>query len=268
MNLKQISERVDKIFPDHYQQLQWNCLVGFHGSIAYGTYVDDVPGNENFSSDIDVMGIIIPPLNYYFGLSEFGTFFPKSGTRQFKQDGIDVVVYELRKFVQLATQGNPSVLTLLWNLPEHYIYKTGVGHSLILNRDMFLGKHVFNAFAGYATQQFQKMQQNKINHNTGEKRKKIIEEFGYDCENAAHLIRILRMGIEFMRTGNLRVFRDDFITLLDIKRGYWSLEEIIGESDTLFAQLQTSFDNSSLPPNPDYEKIDTWLTETLMGEMK
>ena len=41
----------------------------------------------------------------------------------------------------------------------------------------------------------------------GEKRKAIVRKYQYDVKNAAHLIRLLRMGIEFLETGELRVFR-------------------------------------------------------------
>jgi len=51
----------------------------------------------------------------------------------------------------------------------------------------------------------------------GAKRKSLVEKFGYDTKNAAHLILLLRMGIEFLSVGVLHVKRHDAQELLEIK---------------------------------------------------
>lgn len=55
----------------------------------------------------------------------------------------------------------------------------------------------------------------------GERRKALVRRHGYDTKNAAHLIRLLRMGIEFLQSGELLVDRSghDAGELLAIKRG-------------------------------------------------
>jgi len=55
----------------------------------------------------------------------------------------------------------------------------------------------------------------------GKKRRELVRRVGYDAKNAAHLIRLLRMGIEFLTEGTLYVERPDAAELLDIKRGVW-----------------------------------------------
>ena len=52
---------------------------------------------------------------------------------------------------------------------------------------------------------------------------------------AAHLIRLLRMGIEFLRDGEMRVDRGglDATELLDIKHGTWTLEQVQAAEPTL-----------------------------------
>ena len=42
----------------------------------------------------------------------------------------------------------------------------------------------------------------------GQKRRELVRRVGYDAKNAAHLIRLLRMGIEFLTEGTLHV--EDF----------------------------------------------------------
>lgn len=50
----------------------------------------------------------------------------------------------------------------------------------------------------------------------GQKRRELVRRVGYDAKNAAHLIRLLRMGIEFLTEGTLHVERADATELLDI----------------------------------------------------
>jgi hypothetical protein len=58
----------------------------------------------------------------------------------------------------LLLQGNPNVLSLLWCRPQDYLLMSDAGREMIANRHLFHGKHVYNAFAGYAHQQLAKME--------------------------------------------------------------------------------------------------------------
>ena len=74
----------------------------------------------------------------------------------------------------------------------------------------------------------------------GQKRRELVRRVGYDAKNAAHLIRLLRMGIEFLTEGTLHVERADAPELLDIKRGAWPLEKVKAESERLVSTLAGS----------------------------
>jgi hypothetical protein len=97
----------------------------------------------------------------------------------------------------------------------------------------------------------------------GEKRRELVRRFGYDAKNAAHLIRLLRMGIEFLTEGTLFVERADAVELLDIKRGNWTLEEVKSEAERLFQLAQEAYDRSSLPPEPDRERAERLCVEMI-----
>ena len=84
----------------------------------------------------------------------------------------------------------------------------------------------------------------------GQKRRELVRRVGYDAKNAAHLIRLLRMGIEFLTEGTLHVERADAPELLDIKRGAWPLEKVKAEAERLFALSQEAYVRSSLPAEP------------------
>src|SRR3989304_1394283 len=108
-----------------------SILLGYRGSIAHGMYV---PKNDpNSIDDKDVMGIIIPGKEYYYGIEEWGS----RGTKEIKKDEWDIVLYEFRKMIALLSKGNPNVLSLLWLENEDYIRKTLSGIALIKNRNLF-----------------------------------------------------------------------------------------------------------------------------------
>ena len=89
----------------------------------------------------------------------------------------------------------------------------------------------------------------------GEKRKRLVDKYGHDTKNASHLIRLLRMGIEFLTDGEMQVHRKDAQELLSIKNGEWSLEKIKAEAARLFVSSETAYINSKLPTKPDMQKI-------------
>jgi hypothetical protein len=90
----------------------------------------------------------------------------------------------------------------------------------------------------------------------GAKRRELVRRVGYDAKNAAHLIRLLRMGIEFLVEGELHVERPDAEQLLEIKRGDWSIERVKQEAERLFRLAEEAYVRSSLAPKPDKEKAE------------
>lgn len=137
---------------DKYPELNsWSVIQAFRGSISHGMYVPD--SHPNSIDDKDVMGVIVPPVEYYLGLKNYGN----KGTREIKQDEWDIVVYEARKFIYLLSVGNPNVLMLLWLLPKNYLIVKPAGQMIIDNRHLFVGQHVYKAFTGYAYGQLHRM---------------------------------------------------------------------------------------------------------------
>jgi hypothetical protein len=90
----------------------------------------------------------------------------------------------------------------------------------------------------------------------GKKRRELVRLIGYDAKNAAHLIRLLRMGIEFLTEGKLHVERQDAAELLDIKRGAWPLEKVKVQAEHLFTLAQEAYVRSPLPPEPDRDRAE------------
>jgi len=234
---------------------EYGVLGGFRGSIAHGMYVPS--SNHNSIDDKDLMYVIVPGVENYFGISTWGS----RGTKEHMVDEYDVVVYELRKFMGLLAKGNPNVICMLWMKENMYTLMTEAGEMLIENRDIFSSRAMYHSFVGYAYSQFQRMTKFKFEGYMGEKRKALVDKFGYDCKNAAHLIRLLRMGSEFLLEGVLHVERPDAKQLLEIKKGKWSIEKVKIEAERLFARIEASYDKSSLPAEPNYDKINELCVE-------
>lgn len=241
---------------------EWNCLQVWRGSIAHGTYI---PNDDPLSiDDKDLIGICIPDADYYTGLREFGS----RGTEEIQSDPWDIVVYEHRKALRLLAKGNPNMLCMLWSPPEFTTHYTAAGEALLCNRHLFATKAAFPAFRGYAQSQLKKMQKGVYHGYMGEKRRALVDMFGYDTKNASHLIRILRQGIRFMRTGSLEVYREyDAEELIDIKQGKYSFERIQTQAEMLDGALKQAGEESPLPEAPDWDAINRlavhmyWLQE-------
>lgn len=97
----------------------------------------------------------------------------------------------------------------------------------------------------------------------GEKRKELVKQVGYDTKNAAHLIRLLRMGIEFLLEGELHVERADAEELLSIKQGEWSFEKVKEEAERLFKLAEEAYVRSTLPPKPDEKQAERLCMEII-----
>ena len=236
-------------------------LIGWRGSIAHGMYV---PKNDpNSIDDKDILAVVIPGPEFYFGLKDWGS----RGVKELMRNEWDCVGYELKKFVSMLCKGNPNVLGMLWLCREDYMLLSDAGKALIENRKLFATRQAYHSFSGYAHGQLHRMTHMAFEGYMGEKRKALVEKHGYDTKNAAHLIRLLRMGIEFMTEGELHVKRQDATQLLEIKRGEWTLERVKTEADRLFALAEESYVRSPLPPDIDHEKVNGMLADILRGRL-
>lgn len=91
----------------------------------------------------------------------------------------------------------------------------------------------------------------------GAKRKALVKRVGYDAKNAAHLIRLMRMCVEFLVDGVLRVDRTgiDAPELKAIKAGEWGLVEVKAEAERLFAEAKGRRATCPLPSSPPDREI-------------
>jgi predicted nucleotidyltransferase len=233
----------------------WSILLAWRGSVAHGTYRPNTEPNS--IDDKDLMGVVIPGTEWIAGLRQFGS----RGTLEIKRDPWDIVFYDYRKALNLLAKGNPNVLCLLWLPEELYIDLKPAGRALRARRELFATRKTADPFRGYAKSQLEQMERGAHRGYMGEKRRRLAERHGYDTKCASHLIRILRQGIEFLKTGDLEVVRSDAEELLAIKRGEWSFDDVRREASLLDQNLEQAARESPLPEAPDFDEINRLAVE-------
>ena len=137
------------------------------GSHAYGT---NLP-----TSDTDYAGVFVQDMDSILGMSY---------VEQVNDDNNDIVIYELRRFLELLAKNNPTILELL-NTPEDcVIYKDPAFDVIFENRDKFLTKVCSQSFGGYAVAQIKKSrgQDKKQNWEKDKVTRKEVLDFVYVIE--------------------------------------------------------------------------------------
>jgi uncharacterized protein len=112
-----------------------------HGSHAYGTNIE--------TSDEDFKGVAIPPREYFYG---FQNVFEQAESKD-----PDFVVYDIRKFMRLAADCNPSIVEVLFVDDADVLRMTPAGRRLRDARALFLSRKVKHTFSGYAFSQMRRI---------------------------------------------------------------------------------------------------------------
>ena len=79
---------------------------------------------------------------------------------------------------------------------------------------------------------------------------------GYDTKHAMHLVRLSRMAVEILETGQVHVRRDDREELLAVRDGAWSYDALIERSEGLRARIASAKERSSLPDDAHEAGLD------------
>ena len=142
-------------------------LLVIRGSHAYGTNVE--------TSDTDYAGVFIQQLEDILG---------NGYKEQINDDKNDIVIYEIKRFLNLLASNNPTVLELL-NTPEDcVVYKHPAFDEVLQNREKFITKICSKSFGGYGKMQIQKAkgQNKKQNWEKDKVARKDVLDFVYVLE--------------------------------------------------------------------------------------
>lgn len=190
------------------------------------------------------------PDDYYLGLKNFS---------EYNDPVEDTEIHDIKKFIRLASKGNPGLLELLYVADNHILKMDEYGERLRQFRRNFLSKEVYARFGGYAYSQFQKLM---FADRVG-KRAELIDKYGFDCKNASHCLRLYFEGIELLNDGELTLPLVQRQEILDVKMGRVKLEEVLKRNEDLKKQFEYAYLNTKLPKIIDFELINEFLIELI-----
>lgn len=225
------------------------------GSTAYGTSLDDG------QSDHDEIGVMATPWAATVGLApghdKTIVYRPGRGTYDSSSAGdYDLQVHPARKFASLATQGNPTVLMVLFGPLR---YTTPLGDALREIAPAFRSIHARNAFLGYAKAQRERLDGTRGGRHVN--REELEAAHGYDTKYAMHMLRLGYQGIEYMETGRMElpIPGEPGDNLREVRRGEWALPDVLAEAEAIERRLHdTEWD---VPETADFETVNDWLLD-------
>jgi len=238
-------------------------LRGTVGSSLHGLHL----GGQD---DRDEMGIFIEPPEFALGLrlaksgsswSRFEHYVERTqpeGARSGPGD-LDVVNYTLRRWLQLAVSGNPTVLLLLFSPEDTLAVCTDRGRGLRRLAPQIVSRRAGPRFLGYLQSQKERLigtrGQKRVN------RPELIAAHGFDTKYAMHVVRLGRQGIELMETGRLTLpMREpERSRIMSIRRGDVPEAEVVEEVEQVERELEAAIEASPLRPDPDYEAVDAFI---------
>lgn len=179
------------------------------GSRAYGMELD--------LSDHDVLRVVANGEDEYLGLNGF------KESQQFKNDGRDVAVYDVRFYGKLLLAGNPNaVLPLFFDKKNRSVVAPEFESWLLLPR-RFLGPKVVDSFRGMVyrqSQEFREAARGEVSDNKMWKK----------AANALYMLWALK---SLMLYGGLDSASDKVQLFRDVKKGLHSVDTVLRELEWL-----------------------------------
>lgn len=219
------------------------------GSRLYGTHTAD--------SDWDVRGVTLAPKSYWVGARRF-----EQAEAQVPELGLDIVIYDVRKWLHLTVNVNPNVVETLYvpNDSPAVLRATPAWEWIAPRTRPLISRRAHAGYHGYATSQLKKMMVKQAN-KTG--RRELADAHGFDTKFAMHGFRLARQGIELLRTGTMTFPRPDAAHLRRIRDGavYVDAETCIADWEREAAELDQALPTSCLPDAADFEAYDRLLID-------
>lgn len=230
-----VEERLKEVFLDQPFHI---IAIAITGSSAYGM--------NTAASDLDVMGIFLPPPNYILGVEHVEQVMLD------KSLGFEGTMFSFSKWYNLLLQQNPNVMELLWHEENNYIYRDDtIWPQLKKNRSLLLSKKLKHSYAGYAWAQMQRLTKlnEKVNQNSA--RLENFNKYGYDVKAASHVFRLLNSALDALIDKEITVLRPERQFLLSIRDGKYTYDELVKMADRKIELVEQAYITSTLRNSVD-----------------
>lgn len=278
--------------PDGHWAHQRLLLKVRCGSLAHGLATAE--------SDEDTRGVCVPPPRFLYGLSHFEqwqseggdhvifglqkfvrlaldgnpniieTLFTREEDRLFSHPLADLLWRQRDSFLSLKVgqKFGRYAIHQLKKIERHYRWLTfepplkptpeQFGAELGENSPKFPHTAAEKSFRA-AVKHYRAYNEWRKNRNP--KRAELEARYGYDTKHAMHLCRLLKMGCEILRTGEVHVFRPDAEWLRGVREGLLSYQELLQWVAEQEKELARAERESSLPEEPDFEAAENLVLE-------
>lgn len=231
------------------------------GSTLHGTAVDD--GLE----DLDMLAVVVerPEQLAGFGATDTWTYRTKPQGVRSEAGDVDLSVYGLRKFLNLALKGNPTILLALFAPPEFLRRHDARGRQLQALAPLIVSRQSYAPFRGYMRQQHERLLGLRGQRNVT--RPELVDRYGYDTKYAGHIIRLGLQGEELLLTGRLTLPMppEQRELVVAVRNGRYSLA---GVSELIVAaeeRIEAALGKSPLPERPEARAVEGWMLRTYLA---
>lgn len=215
------------------------------------------------TDDLDIYGVFLDVPAVVLGL-EPRRHFVWSTARDDRRNGpedVDLTLYSLRRWAQLAAKGNATAL--------HFVFANATATSNELwgmvqaRRDLFISKQSAAQFLEFAGSQLRRITGEQGRGAKG-RRPEYESVFGYDTKAAMHCLRLYLECIELMRLGTITLPRPEREFLIEARSGNWTLERFLSEAEGLRREAEDAAQKSSLPETVDVRAISELLAKVYL----
>ena len=230
--------------------------------VGSGVHGIAIPGTD----DHDEMGVFVEPAECVVGLAPpvphyvFRT--QPEGARSGPGD-VDLVMYSLRKYLRLATKGNPTALLPLFAQSDAVLVLTPPGEELRALAPAVLSQRAVRRFLGFMNSQRERL----LGRGKAPNRPELVARYGYDVKYASHALRLAYQGREVLRDGRLTLPMPaaERAEVLRVKSGgVPELVDVLDRIAAVQAEIEERLDagRTPLPAEPDLDAVSAWATAT------
>jgi predicted nucleotidyltransferase len=172
---------------------------------------------------------------------------------------LDLVAYNLRKYLRLALKGHPTVLLLLFIPPGLTLVETELGRELRALAPAVVSRRAGRGYLGYLHGQRGRL----VGTRGGKRvnRPELVEAHGFDTKYAMHALRLGYQGLELLEQGRLTLPLPEPARsrVMAVRRGEVAFDDVMAEIDEIEGRVGAALEMTQLPDEPDRRAVDEFL---------